>query len=160
MCFNCHRNRLQSEYEEQQKQIQERLITRVEMAMHRPPNEDDMIWEFVWMSQIPYMKAQAEKVYPLFTDLCKNDFSLYEDEMRFHFAHRQAARDLAKYIASPHENCPLLWVKQQWINFIRKLFHRALRHFPRPGWHFPEPPRSSTPSSRSSSYCCSDCDSD
>ena len=161
MCFTTRRVLIPAQIEAIKQQIQERLHTRIEQSMNRPPNEDDMIWEFVWMSQIAYMKHHAEKVYPLFTSLSPNDFSMYDDEMRFHFAHKQAAHDLAHYLANPHEDCPMRWCKQQWINFIRKLYHKALRQYPRPEFQFPNPPSSPpSTSSKCSDDCCSDCLSD
>ena len=161
MCFTSKRVLIPAQIEAQKQAIQDRLNKRIEQSMNRPPNEEDMIWEIVWMSQVAYMKYHAEKVYPLFTSLSPNDFSMYEDETRFHFAHRQAAQDLASYIVNPHEDCPMLWCKQQWINFIRKLYHKALRHYPRPQFLFPNlpsPPPST--SSKCSDVDCADCFSD
>ena len=160
MCFTSRRVLIPAQIEAQKREIEERLHRRVEQAMNRPPNEDDMIWEFVWMSQIAYMKYHAEKVYPLFTSLTPNDFTLYDDELRFHFAHKQAARDLANYLVNPHEDCPMRWCKQQWINFIRKLYHKALRQYPRPEFRFPDPPSESDSDCSNCSSCCSECLSD
>ena len=157
MCFTSRRVLIPAQIEAQKREIENRLNIRIEQSANRPPSDDDLIWEFVWMSQVAWMKHTAEKVYPLFSSLSPDDFSLYDDEMRFHFAHKQAAQDLAKYIVNPHEDCPMLWGKQQWIFFIRKLFHKALRQYPRPEFNFPSPPPSEC---SDCSSCCSQCLSD
>ena len=150
MCFTSRRVLIKVERERIQKEIEDRLKSRIETSTHNPP--DDYAWEELWAKQIPYMRDQAEQVHLLFTDnkaLCENDFSFYEDEYRFFDCHAAAAKDLALYLTSPHEDCPMTWSIPKWNFFIRKLFHRALRNHPRPNFRFPPPPRSRTSSSSS-----------
>ena len=141
MCyFTSRRVLIKVEQERIRKEIQARLQYRAETTEYNPPAEYS--WEEIWAQQIPYMKLNAERVHTLFTNnkaLCENDYSFYEDEFRFKWCHEAAAKDLALYLVSPHEDCPMTWPIPKWVRFIRKLFHRALRQFPRPGFQFPPP---------------------
>ena len=148
MCYTGRRVLIQVERERLQREFEERLQQRVERQAYNPP--DEYVWEELWAQQVPYMRDQAEAVYHLFTpdkSLCENDFSMYEDESRFIYAHNKAAKELALYLVSPHEDCPLTWPVQKWIFFIRKLFNKALRDMPRPEFVPPRPPTPASPSS-------------
>ena len=148
MCYTGRRVLIQVERERLEREFQARLQRRIEHQAYNPP--DEYIWEEIWAKQVPYMRDQAEAVYSLFTpdkSLCENDFSFYEDESRFYHAHNTAAKELALYLVSPHEDCPLTWPVQKWVFFIRKLFNKALRDMPRPEFVPPRPPTPPSPSS-------------
>ena len=148
MCYTGRRVLIAVERERLQREFEERLQRRVERQAYNPPEEYS--WEEIWAKQVPYMRDQAEAVYRLFSpdkSLCENDFSMYEDESRFIYAHNKAAKELALYLTSPHEDCPLTWPIQKWVFFIRKLFNKALRDMPRPEFVPPQPSPPPSPSS-------------